>query len=90
MSTDRDVEKTYSLPEFVAELRRLADALEAGEEFELEIDGEAVVVPGHAIASIEHEREDGRQEIEFQLSWEEGEEEDEDDVGTADVESDAG
>ena len=38
MTADRDVEKSFSLPEFVAELRRLADALEAGEGFEIEID----------------------------------------------------
>ena len=32
---DRDVEKIYSTSEFVAKLRRLADALEAGERFEI-------------------------------------------------------
>lgn len=30
MSTDRDVEKTYPIHEFVAKLRRLADCLENG------------------------------------------------------------
>jgi len=34
---DRDVEKVYSTSEFVAELRRLADALEAGERFEIQV-----------------------------------------------------
>ena len=42
---DRDVEKVYSTPEFVAKLRRLADALEAGERFEIRVAGERVYVP---------------------------------------------
>jgi hypothetical protein len=36
---DRDVEKVYSTAEFVAKLRRLADALEAGERFEIRVAG---------------------------------------------------
>lgn len=76
MTDDRDTEMTLDLPEFIAELRRLADALEADGTFEVEVDGETVRVPVTAIASIEHEREDGREELEFQLKW--GEEEDED------------
>ena len=39
---DRDVEKFYSTSEFVAKLRRLADALEAGERFEIQAAGEWV------------------------------------------------
>jgi hypothetical protein len=34
---DTDVEKVYSTSEFVAKLRRLADALEAGERFEIQV-----------------------------------------------------
>ncbi|MGB3832737.1 MAG: amphi-Trp domain-containing protein [Mesorhizobium sp.] len=87
MTADRDVEKSFSLPEFVAELRRLADALEAGEGFEIEIDGEQVVVPLRATVSVEHEREDGHEEIEFQLSWAPDEDDDEnDDEAEADEE----
>ncbi len=57
---DRDVEKVYSAPEFAAKLRRLADALEAGER---------VYVPAHAEFNVEHEREGDEEEIEFQLKW---------------------
>ena len=35
----RDVEKVYSTSEFVAKLRRLADALETGERFEIRVSG---------------------------------------------------
>jgi hypothetical protein len=46
---DRDVEKIYSTSEFVAKLRRLADSLEAGERFEIQVAGERVYVPGRAM-----------------------------------------
>ena len=32
---DRDVEKVYSASEFASKLRRLAEALETGERFEI-------------------------------------------------------
>ncbi|HTV69628.1 MAG TPA: amphi-Trp domain-containing protein [Rhizobiaceae bacterium] len=75
MSDDiaRDVEKSYSQGEIVAKLRRLADALESGRPFQIQIDGERIRVPAHAVASIEHERGDDEEEIEFQLKWSRGE-----------------
>lgn len=76
MKTDRDIDKVYPLPDFVAKLRRLADALEAGEQFDIQIAGERIYVPSRAIFSIEHEREEGAEEIEFQLRWEVAEEAD--------------
>jgi amphi-Trp domain-containing protein len=91
MKEDRDIEKTYSLSEFITKLRRLADALETGNPFIIQVDGEKIAVPKDAIASIEHEREDGHEELEFQLSWEIGQkeeddkEEDEDDDGVGDT-----
>ena len=66
---ERDVEKSYSTAEFVAKLRRLADALENGKKFEIQIAGERIYVPVRAIYNIEHEREDGEEEIEFQIKW---------------------
>ena len=66
---DRDIEKTYSESEFVDKLRRLADAIENGEKFEIQIAGERIYVPVRATYNIEHEREDGHEEIEFQINW---------------------
>ena len=66
---DRDLEKEYSTSEFVAKLRRLADCLESGEQFEIQIANERVYVPVRAKYNIEHEREDGAEEIEFQIKW---------------------
>lgn len=70
MKKDRDIEKTYSTSDFVAKLRRLADALEAGEQFEIQIAKERIYVPVRATYSIEHERGETEEEIEFQIKWE--------------------
>ena len=44
--SERDIEKEYPLPEFIAKLRRLADDLEKGEQFEIMVAGERIYVPG--------------------------------------------
>lgn len=67
--SDRDVEKDYPLPDFIEKLRRLADALEQGKRFEIQIAGERISVPVRARYNIEHERDDGGEEIEFQIKW---------------------
>jgi len=69
MKDDRDIEKDYSTSEFVAKLRRLADALESGEKFEIQIDNERIYVPVRAKYNIEHERSGSEEEIEFQIKW---------------------
>jgi amphi-Trp domain-containing protein len=66
---DRDVERVYSTSEFVSKLRRLADALERGERFEIQVAGERIYVPAGAKFNVEHEREGKEEEIEFQLKW---------------------
>jgi amphi-Trp domain-containing protein len=65
----RDVERFYSTTDVVAKLRRLADALETETPFRIQIAGERIRVPARAEFSIEHERGDGEEEIEFQLKW---------------------
>lgn len=69
MKEERDIEKDYSTSEFVAKLRRLADALESGEKFEIQIANERIYVPVRAKYNIEHERDDSGEEIEFQIQW---------------------
>ena len=66
---DRDVEKMYSAADSAAKLRRLADALESGKRFRISVAGERINVPARAEFSIEHEREDDTEEVEFQLKW---------------------
>jgi amphi-Trp domain-containing protein len=65
----RDVEATYSAGEFAAKLRRLADALESGGSFRIQIAGERFRVPKHAELSVEHERSGDTEEVELQLRW---------------------
>lgn len=69
MKSDRDMEKTYSNKDFVEKLRRLADSIENGTKFEIQIAGERVYVPARAEYNIEHEREGKNEEIEFQIKW---------------------
>jgi amphi-Trp domain-containing protein len=59
----------YSIQDFAAKLRRLADALEAGRAFEIQVAGERLYIPASAELAIEHERAGGTEEVEFQLRW---------------------
>ena len=49
----------------MAKLRRLADCMEQGKPFRIQIAGEKVNVPSDAVFSIEHEREGNSEEVEF-------------------------
>ena len=68
-ATKRDIERTYSRAQFVAKLRRLADALETRRPFTIQVAGERLHIPAKALFNIEHEREGGTDELEFQLRW---------------------
>lgn len=65
----RDIEKGYSKAEFIAKLRRLADAIESDGRFEIQIAGERIHVPARATFTVEHERSGREEEIEFQVKW---------------------
>lgn len=69
----RDIEKGYSTREFVAKLRRFADALEAGRPFSIQVAGERLHIPAGALCTIEHEREGMTDEVEFQVRWQRAE-----------------
>jgi amphi-Trp domain-containing protein len=65
----RDIEKSYSTKQMAAKLRRLADCLEKGKRFQIQIAGERILVPADAIFNIEHERSGTMEEVEFQFKW---------------------
>jgi amphi-Trp domain-containing protein len=65
----RDIEKGYPARQFAAKLRRLADAVESGKAFSLQVAGERLHIPADALFNIEHERAGGVDEVEFQLRW---------------------
>ena len=65
----RDIERTYTRQQFVAKLRRLADALETEAPFTIQVAGERLRLPADVAFNIEHERVGGLDEVEFQLRW---------------------
>lgn len=66
---DRDVERIHNTASFVETLRRLADALEKGEPFRIQVQNKRFTIPKGAELSIEHEAEGGDEELELQLRW---------------------
>ena len=66
---DRDVAKEYSDAENIRKLERLVECMKSGEAYEIQVAGERIYVPMRARFSIEHERGDGEEELEFQFRW---------------------
>ena len=66
----RDIEKGYSIKQTVSKLRRLADCLESGKPYSVQVAGERIHIPVKAIFNIEHERDGSSEELEFQFKWE--------------------
>lgn len=52
-----DIVKEYPRKQFIAKLRRLADVLEAGNTFRIQIGNERMYIPGDVFVNIEHERQ---------------------------------
>ena len=69
---NRDIERTYSRAQFVAKLRRLADAIEAERPFVIQVAGERLHIPADTAFNIAHERTGGEDELEFQVRWRAG------------------
>ena len=67
--SDRDVEKNVPVSQFVETLRRLADALEAGESFRIQVQNRRFTVPADAEITIEHEVEGDEEELAMELHW---------------------
>jgi amphi-Trp domain-containing protein len=66
---ERDVTRAYPLSQFADKLRRLADAVEGGQRFRIQVAGERVSIPPDAMISVEHERGEDGEEVEFQITW---------------------
>ena len=54
--SERNEKRSLNRQAFVAQLRRIADALESGEKVEIRMAAECIYVPARAEFSIEHER----------------------------------
>lgn len=66
---ERDIEKDVPPAQFVETLRRLADAIEAGESFRIQVQNRRFTVPADAAIVIEHEVEGGNEELALELQW---------------------
>ncbi|MFZ5821540.1 MAG: amphi-Trp domain-containing protein [Chloroflexota bacterium] len=66
---ERDVEKVYSIQDFATKMRRLIDALEEDQPFEIQVAGERIYIPAGSSITIEHERGEDEEELEFQIKW---------------------
>ena len=69
MPRKRDLTRHYPRAAFVAKLRRLADAIESGKPFTIQVASERLRIPADATFNVEHERSGGSEELEFQLTW---------------------
>lgn len=69
MGQETDVEKSYSNKEVVAKLRRLADSLEKGKTFEIQIAGNRIYIPADATVEFEYASEGDEEEVEIELKW---------------------
>lgn len=69
MKRKGEVEKAYSTKEVIEKLRRLADALEKGESFRVQIKGKRVSIPPSATIEFEYERRGNVEEVEIELKW---------------------
>ncbi|MCI0500074.1 MAG: amphi-Trp domain-containing protein [Planctomycetales bacterium] len=67
--TARDVETKYTVRQTIAKLRRLADCLERKKPFRIQIAGERVCIPPETNFTVEHERKEKNEEVEFQFKW---------------------
>lgn len=66
---ERDIEKNVTKETFVATLRRLADSLERGEAFRIQVQNKRFEVPQSAALVIEHEVEGDSEELSLELQW---------------------
>ena len=68
-SDERDVEVKKTEKEFVALLRRIADAVEADKSFRIQVDNVRLPVPEMAEVYVEHEQEGDEHCVELQFKW---------------------
>lgn len=66
---EAEVEKGYSNKATAEKLRRLAEALEQGKAFEIQVDNQRVYVPADAEISFEFEQSDDGKELEIEIKW---------------------
>lgn len=73
MTTEKeiDVEREYSAQETAAKLRRIADAIEAGRSFRIQVANNRLRIPTDGAVQIEMQADSDREtgEIEIEIKW---------------------
>jgi amphi-Trp domain-containing protein len=65
-----DVERSYTPAQTADKLRRLADVIEAGKSFRLQVGGNRLTIPSDCKVEIEMQTDgDGAGEIEIDIKW---------------------
>jgi amphi-Trp domain-containing protein len=64
-----EVEKGYSNKRTAEKMRRLAEAIEQGRAFEIQVKGQRIYVPADAEIEFEYEREENAHELEVEIKW---------------------
>jgi amphi-Trp domain-containing protein len=64
-----EVEKGYSNKQTAEKLRRLAEAIEQGKSFEIQVSGRRIYVPADATIDFEYERDEESHELEVEIKW---------------------
>lgn len=64
-----EVEKGYSTKATAEKLRRLAESLEQGKAFEIQVDNQRIYVPADAEIDFEFEQDGDEKELEIEIKW---------------------
>ena len=64
-----EVEKGYSNKATAEKLRRLAESIEQGKAFEIQVKGESIYVPADEQIDFEYERRENFHELEVEIKW---------------------
>lgn len=64
-----EVEKGYSNKATAEKLRRLAESIEQGKAFEIQVKGQRIYVPANAEIDFEYERTENVHELEVEIKW---------------------
>jgi amphi-Trp domain-containing protein len=64
-----EVEKGYANKQTAEKLRRLAESIEQGKAFEIQVSGQRIYVPANATIDFEYERIEDIHELEVEIKW---------------------
>lgn len=66
---EQEIEKGYEKEKTAAKLRRLAEALDQGKAFEIQVGGRRIYVPPSAEIVFEYETSEEEEELEIEIKW---------------------